>query len=49
MSTSKQPGAFVRVCPKDYRTIKKLATEKGLPVSNWMRMVILEKIAEATK
>lgn len=43
---TKSPPAFVRVHPKDYRTIKRLAAARGLPVSTWMRTVILDRLGE---
>lgn len=42
----KEPGAFVRLHPRDYKFAQKIAKRLGMPLSIWMRVTIMRAIAE---
>jgi len=37
---------YIRLPKDSYETVEKLAREKGLPVSQFLRMLVLEKLKE---
>ncbi len=39
-------STYVRLPKNSYKTAEKLAREKGLPVSQFLRMLVLEKLKE---
>lgn len=38
------PGAFIRLKPKDFRLAKKTAEAAGMPLTIWLRVVIMERL-----
>lgn len=44
MPDKKDPGAFVRLHPHDYKFAQKIAKQRGMPLSIWLRVVIMDRI-----
>ncbi len=43
---SKQPVIHVRLHPKDRKQAQRLATQYGMPLSTWIRVVVIERLTK---